>query len=88
MRRQGGGFGFVMLLVVVAIVLYLAARNWQSTIPAAVEISKPGASTGSTLDSGSPNSGESVPVRPSLSEMKSATDAHTADVRGSLDQAQ
>ena len=77
-----------MLLVVVAIVLYLAARNWQSTLPTAVEISKPGAKSGATLDTGSPNSGESVPVRPSLSEMKSATDAHTKDVDRSLDQAQ
>src|SRR5262245_53289526 len=84
MRRQGGGFGFVILLVVVAIVLWLAAKNWQSTLPAAAEISKPGRPA-STLDT-PPNSGESVPARPNLSDMKNATDAHTSDVNRSLDQ--
>lgn len=79
----------MMLVVVVAIVLYLAARSWQSTLPTAAEISKPGGSASSALgDGGSPNSGESAPIRPSLHDMRSATDAHTSDVNRSLDQAQ
>jgi len=38
MRRQGGGFGIIMLLVVLAIIAYVAMRNTQSIAPAALEV--------------------------------------------------
>jgi hypothetical protein len=88
MRKRGGGFGILMLVIVVAIVLYLAAKNLETTVPAARIKEEPAASAGITLDNSSPNSGESVPARPNLSDMKNATDTHTSDVNRSLDQAQ
>jgi hypothetical protein len=85
MRRQGGGFGFVMLLVVVAVVLFLAARNWKRVAPTAMEVSGDPATELSTAasDSGQPNGGV-PPVRPSLREMQQETSAHTDDVRDTL----
>jgi hypothetical protein len=88
MRKRGGGFGILMLVIVVAIVLYLAAKNLETTVPAARIKDEPAAAAGITLDNSSPNSGESVPARPNLSDMKNATDTHTSDVNRSLDQAQ
>jgi hypothetical protein len=85
MRRQGGGFGVVMLLVVVAIVLYLATRSWRTALPTAAEMAAPATTAGG---SGTPESGESPPVRPSLREMKTATDSHTSAVSEGLEQAQ
>ena len=38
--RRGGGFGFVILLVVLAVIFYAAMRNLQSVSPAALEIQK------------------------------------------------
>ena len=89
MKKSGGGFGFLMLVVVVAIVLYLASKNLESTVPhGRIEKDEPAAGAGIVLDEGSPNSGESVPARPDLSNMKSATDTHTSDVNRSLGEAQ
>jgi hypothetical protein len=76
-----------MLLVVVAVVLYLATKAWKNTLPTAAEIARPG-STASTAGEGTPGSGEAPPVRPSLREMKQNTDAHSSAVRHALDQAQ
>ena len=36
--KGGRGFGMVMLLMVLAVVLYLVARNWEAFGPAAVQV--------------------------------------------------
>lgn len=41
MRRVGSGFGFVVLVVVLAIVLLLTARAFKATMPAAAGALKP-----------------------------------------------
>src|SRR5436190_1652111 len=40
MRRQGGGFGFVVLLMVLAVIFYIAMNNFKTVAPAALEIQK------------------------------------------------
>src|SRR5262245_52802531 len=40
MRRQGGGFGFVVLLLVMAAIFFIAMNNFKSVAPTAMEIQK------------------------------------------------
>lgn len=101
MRRQGGGFGTVILLVVVAVVLYLVARNWTSVAPTAMEIhdrNERRTTTGSEYEPEkveAPSGGKSEdawtpapPVNPSLGTMESRTSAHTDSVNEALQQSQ
>jgi hypothetical protein len=36
--KGGRGFGMIMLLMVLAVVLYMVARNWEAFGPAAVQV--------------------------------------------------
>src|SRR5438093_115543 len=38
MRRQGGGFGFVILLIVLAVIFFIAMNNFKRVAPTAMEI--------------------------------------------------
>ena len=101
MRRQGGGFGTVILLVVVAVVLFLVARNWTSVAPTAMEIHDRNERR-ATTDSEyapekveAPSGGKSEdawtpapPVNPSLGAMENRTSAHTQAVDEALKQSQ
>lgn len=95
MRRQGGGFGFVMLLVVMAIVFYIAMNNFRSAAPAALDIKKhnearqagepptqPASSTSASADSWNPT----PPARPNLGTMDQKTTEHSNDVQDALSQ--
>jgi len=93
MRRQGGGFGFVVMLVVLVVVFYLAMNNFRSTAPAAIAIQKhnqarkageetPPASA--TDDSWTP----APPSRPNLDTMDKNTSNHSAAVQGALSQSE
>ena len=100
--RRGGGFGFVMLLVVLALVFYAAMKNLQSVSPAALEIQKHNAArrteaqTGVQADppetpaastsSSADTWNPSPPARPNLSNMDAATSQHANDVKDSLSQ--
>ena len=95
MRRQGGGFGVIMLLVVLAIVAYMAMRNTQSVAPAAMEIQRhnqkrrevnaeaiaPDAAPTSTSDDAW---NPTPPSRPSLETVDKKTSEHSADVKDAL----
>ena len=92
MRRQGGGFGFVVMLVVLVVIFYIAMNNFKSVAPAAVEIQKhnkartagqEGTSTSASADSWTP----APPSRPSLSTMDERTSEHSASVQDALSQA-
>lgn len=101
MRRQGGGFGFVILLVVLAVVFFLAMRNFQSMAPAALEIQKHNkqrqagdASRPATPEPKAHATSESAdswtpapPSRPSLSTMDQKTSEHSSEVQSALSQA-
>lgn len=98
MRRQGGGFGFVMLLVVLAIVLFAALRNMHAVAPEAMEIQRHNAarkaSDGAPADGSKPASTssnadswtEAPPSRPNLSTMDQKTTEHSNDVQNALSQ--
>ena len=91
----------MILLVVVATVLYLVARNWRSVAPTAMEIHDRNArrtTVGSEYTpetTQAPSGGKSEdawtpapPVNPSLGAMESRTSAHTQSVNEALQQAQ
>jgi Tfp pilus assembly protein PilX len=90
MRRQGSGFGFVVLLVVLVVVLLLASRAFKSTLPAATALAKPAQGAQETPESAAPQAGESVrPSRlPDLKDVKRTTDAHAKQVRDAVEQTQ
>lgn len=75
-----------MLLVVVAIVLWLTARAWNSVAPTAEEIRNPTASSHEAAKAGLPPS-DNPPLRPSLRDMQKNTSAHTEGVEEALKQA-
>ena len=88
MRRQGGGFGILMLLVVLAIVAYVAMRDTRSVAPAAMEIQRhnqkaPEAAPATSQDAWNP----APPARPSLSTVDQKTTEHSAAVSDALSQA-
>jgi hypothetical protein len=87
MRRQSSGFGFVVLLVVLAVVLFLATRAFKSTLPAAETLVKPTPSAdGAAGSAAAQGGGESIrPSRlPDLKDVKRSTDAHAAQVKDAL----
>jgi hypothetical protein len=93
MRRQGGSGGFVILLVVLAVVLFIALNNFKSTAPAALAIQKQTRARESaretppaqaTDDSWTPT----PPARPSLSQVDQKTSEHSAAVESALSQSE
>ena len=78
--RRGALVGFVLLLVVVAIVLYLSAENWKSVTPQVKEIMSEEASAGTLLD----EEGSEAGHLPGLSEMKAETDEHAKALEEAL----
>jgi hypothetical protein len=101
MRRQGGGFGFVMLLVVVAVIFYLAMNHLKSIAPAAIAVDKHNKArkagqevapedfepTSSSRSGSADSWTPAPPSRPSLDTMDKRTAAHTAAVSDALSQA-
>lgn len=99
MRRQGGGFGFVMLLVVLAIVFFLAMRNFESVAPEAQAIQQHNAQRraqdGAVRDAAAPPASSSAsadswtpspPSRPNLDTMDQKTTQHSNEVQNALSQ--
>jgi cytoskeletal protein RodZ len=101
MRRQGGGFGFVVMLIVLVVIFYIAMNNFKSVAPTAMEIQKHNKSRKagqevqpenfepkSTSTSASADSWTPAPPsRPSLSTMDQRTSDHSATVKDALSQA-
>jgi len=80
MARRGGGFGLVMLVVVMAIVLLLVARSWRSVAPTAAEVAPSATAVPTPAADLAPELG----ALPRLSDMQRETDAHAADVEKAL----
>jgi hypothetical protein len=97
MRRQGGGFGIIMLLVVLAIVAWLAMRNTQKVAPEVLqiqehnkrrEVNAEGIAPNATATSASDDSwNPTPPSKPSLQTVDQKTSEHSADVKDALSQA-
>jgi len=85
MKRQGGGFGVLILLVVVAIVLFLAARAWKGVMPEASQSIRPSAPVsdhGQTEAAGEVRSGN----LPDMNEMRNRTSDHADSLRDALEE--
>jgi len=82
--KKAGGIGFVMLVVVMAIVLWLTAENWKKVAPTALDVNAAGASVEDHGQTGAAESLRSGDM-PRLSDTREATDAHTEDVQAALD---
>ena len=79
--KVGGGLGFVMLLVVVAIVLVLAARAWQEAAPNALLLDEPQSVVD---DHGQPEAREALANLPGLNEVRDSTAAHADELERAL----
>ena len=83
--RKGGGFGLVMLVVVMAVVLLLVAKNWKSVAPTAVQLPENGP-TAPLSTHGEDQAGEALSSGnlPDLNDMRSETDAHAQRLQEAL----
>jgi hypothetical protein len=84
MRKSGGSFGLLLLLIAMGIVFILVTKSFKSSIPTAAEMRRP--SQESAADA-TPSTGESS--GPSgisgMRNMKRQTDQHATQVRDALD---
>jgi hypothetical protein len=101
MRRQGGGFGFVVMLLVLAVVFYIAMNNFKAVAPEAIDIKKhndgrkagrdvrPEGEKAQTVGTSSNADAwnPSPPARPNLDTMDQKTTEHSANVQDALSQA-
>jgi hypothetical protein len=78
MRGKGSGFGFIMLVIVMAVVLFLVARSWSRMAPAAMQVDDHGQTEAAeALESGD---------LPDLNDMKKQTDARSEEMQAILEQ--
>ncbi|MFQ5720143.1 MAG: hypothetical protein ACE5IK_11410 [Acidobacteriota bacterium] len=78
------GLGMIGTLIVLAIVLLLAARAWQSMAPAALDVTS--AAPADVEATAGPDGVPSPGHLPDLDEMRQTTATHTQDVQDALRQ--
>ena len=102
MRRQGGGFGFVIMLIVLAVIFFIAMNNFKRVAPTAMEIQQHNKARKAGQEvapedfepkSASKSSSADAwtpapPARPNLNTMEKRTDQHTAAVSDALSHAE
>ncbi len=82
MKGKISGFGMILLLLVMAVVLYLVARAWESFAPAAMDVTPASrAIRGEAPDRGEDGNDGRLP---DIHDMRQSTDAHTRDVQDAL----
>jgi hypothetical protein len=82
MSKSGGGFGYILTLVVLVILLLLSVRAWKNAAPAAAQALKPGVST--TLpDHGQPEAAQALRSGnlPDMKKMGQNTDQHIQQIK-------
>jgi len=79
-RQRGGGFGLVVLVVVLAVVLLLVARSWRAVAPEARAVTAPRITDPQLTGSGGD--------LPDLQETGRRTDAHAQQVQDALAEAE
>ena len=89
MRLKGGGIGFVVVLIALAIVLMLTAKSWNAAAPTLATL--PGAeSAGPVSDHGQTEAVEALRTTPlglqNLNEMQQSTDEHADQVQEIMSQ--
>ena len=100
MRKQGGGFGFVILMVVLAIIFFVAMRYFEAVAPSALDIQRHNVER-KKADGVAPEKFEpkqtstsasadswtpAPPSRPSMSTVDERTTQHSDDVQNALSQ--
>ena len=81
MGNKSGGFGYILALAVLVILLFLSVRAWKNAAPAAAQALKPGAPA--TLpDHGQTGAGKEVRSGglPNMKKMGENTDAHVQEI--------
>ncbi|HZM69346.1 MAG TPA: hypothetical protein VFB95_03135 [Candidatus Cryosericum sp.] len=82
MKQGGGGLGFVMAIVVLVIVLFLAAKAWNVAMPKAAQAVVPGSSR-RVDDHGQTGAGDAVRsgTLPNMKQMGQNTDQHIQQIQ-------
>ncbi len=77
MKKSGGGFGYILVILVLAILLLLSVRAWRNAAPAAAEALKPGAPA-TVPDHGQSDAGKEVRSGglPNIKKMGESTSTH------------
>ena len=89
--RQGSGFGIVVLLVVVAVVMLLAGRMLRGVGGIAIDVTQPGKPTAAKSDLPPPSVNSragQAQIQASTSDMRRKTAAHTGAVNDALKEPQ
>jgi hypothetical protein len=86
MKKGGGGLGFVMAIVVLVVVLWLAAKAWNAALPKAAHAVTPGASR-QVDDHGQSGAGDAVRsgTLPDMKQMGRTTDEHVQQIQDAAD---
>jgi hypothetical protein len=86
--RKGGGFGLILLIVVMAVILLLATRAWKAVMPTASRIQDP-AVAAPVPDHGQSEAAEELgsPGLPNLDEMRENTSNHAEQMQELMEQA-
>jgi hypothetical protein len=81
--KKLGGFGFVLALAALVILLLLAGKAWKAVMPAASQVLRPGGTTIAVPDHGEKETGDAVRSGglPNMKEMGQSTDAHIQRVK-------
>jgi hypothetical protein len=85
--RKRGSFGLVLLVVAMAIVLLLAAKNWQAAAPRLSETMRAAPRAEALVGEDGDGSARGERRLPTVPEMKRATDRHAAEVQEALGEA-
>ena len=85
MAKRSSGIGFVMLVVVLAVVLLLAARQWKSVAPVALQIDPDQPAIAN--DHGEAGAGEALRSGglPDLQDMRQQTGEHADQLQEALE---
>ena len=86
MAKKPSGFGFVMLVIVLAIVMLLVARQWRSVGPTAMQVSDPDYSAVAD-DHGETGASEALRSGglPDLKDMRQQTGEHADRLQEALE---
>jgi hypothetical protein len=88
MAKKGGGFGLIMLVIVMAVVLLLVAKTWKNVAPTVVDLDRANSMVGPLDSHGENDAAEEVRSGdlPRLSQMEQRTEEHAAEVGNALEQ--
>ena len=85
MRRISGGFGVVLLAIVVAVVLLLAARAWNAVAPTAADVRDASAPVPADVRDAASSATRDGSL-PRLDDVRQRTGAHAEEIANALAQ--